>query len=82
MLSMHSDEGYVLRALKAEPRRILKDSAEAAPSRAIHAVVAGKSLFSPAVGKVPLEDYMRKLSARGEDRTSFSRRGNARFCNW
>jgi len=62
MLSMHSDEGYVLRALKAGARGyLLKDSAEADLANAIRAVVAGKSFFSPAVGKVLLEDYMRKL---------------------
>jgi two-component system response regulator NreC len=68
MLSMHSDEGYVLRALKAGAKAyLLKDSAEADLSRAIHAVVAGKSFFSPAVGKVLLEDYMRKLERTGAE---------------
>ena len=68
MLSMHSDEGYVLRALKAGARAyLLKDSAEADLARAIHAVVAGKSFFSPAVGKVLLEDYMRKLERSGAE---------------
>ena len=68
MLSMHSDEGYVLRALKAGARAyLLKDSAEADLARAIRAVVAGKSFFSPAVGKVLLEDYMRKLERTGAE---------------
>jgi len=68
MLSMHSDEGYVLRALKAGAKAyLLKDSAEADLARAIHAVVAGKSFFSPAVGKVLLEDYMRKLQRTGAE---------------
>src|SRR5580700_11030210 len=62
MLSMHSDEGYVLRSLKAGARAyLLKDSAEADLARAIRAASEGKSFFSPAVGKVLLEDYMRKL---------------------
>ncbi|MEP6508760.1 MAG: response regulator transcription factor [Gemmatimonadales bacterium] len=66
MLSMHSDEGYVLRALKAGAKAyLLKDSAEADLARAIHAVAAGKSFFSPTVGKVLLEDYMRKLQRTG-----------------
>jgi two-component system response regulator NreC len=70
MLSMHSDEGYVLRALKAGAKAyLLKDSAEADLARAIHAVVAGKSFFSPAVGKVLLEDYMRKLERSGAEDT-------------
>ena len=68
MLSMHSDEGYVLRALKAGANAyLLKDSAEADLARAIHSVVAGKSFFSPAVGKVLLEDYMRKLERTGAE---------------
>jgi len=66
MLSMHSDEGYVLRALKAGAKAyLLKDSAEADLARAIRAAAAGKSFFSPAVGKVLLEDYMRKLQRSG-----------------
>ncbi len=68
MLSMHSDEGYVLRALKAGAKAyLLKDSAEADLARAIHAAAAGKSFFSPAVGKVLLEDYMRKLQRSGAE---------------
>jgi two-component system response regulator NreC len=68
MLSMHSDEGYVLKALKAGAKAyLLKDSAEADLSRAIHAAAAGKSFFSPAVGKVLLEDYLRKLQRSGLD---------------
>jgi len=52
MLSMHSDEGYVLRALKAGAKAyLLKDSAEADLARAIRAAVAGKSFFSPAVAR-------------------------------
>jgi len=68
MLSMHSDEGYVLRALKAGARAyLLKDSAEADLARAIRASAEGKSFFSPAVGKVLLEDYMRKLERTGAE---------------
>jgi len=68
MLSMHSDECYVLRALKAGARAyLLKDSAEADLARAIHAAAEGKSFFSPAVGKVLLEDYMRKLERTGAE---------------
>jgi two-component system response regulator NreC len=68
MLSMHSDEAYVLRALKAGARAyLLKDSAEADLSRAIRAVAEGKSFFSPAVGRVLLEDYMRKLERTGAE---------------
>ena len=68
MLSMHSDEGYVLRALKASAKAyLLKDSAEADLAQAIRAVAKGKSFFSPAVSKVLLEDYMRKLQRTGAE---------------
>jgi two-component system, NarL family, response regulator NreC len=68
MLSMHSDEGYVLRALKAGAKGyLLKDSAEADLIRAVHAVAGGKSFFSPAVSKVLLDDYVRKLRRSGAE---------------
>jgi two-component system, NarL family, response regulator NreC len=68
MLSMHSDESYVLRALKAGARGyLLKDSAEADLIKAVHAVAGGKSFFSPAVSKVLLDDYVRKLKRSGAD---------------
>jgi DNA-binding NarL/FixJ family response regulator len=66
MLSMHSDESYVLRALGAGARAyLLKDSAAGDLVRAIRAVGEGKSFFSPAVSKVLLEDYVRKLKRTG-----------------
>jgi DNA-binding NarL/FixJ family response regulator len=68
MLSMHSDESYVLRALKAGAKGyLLKDSAESELIRAVHAVAEGKSFFSPAVSKVLLDDYVRKLKRSGTD---------------
>ena len=68
MLSMHSDEGYVLRALGAGARAyLLKDSATSDLVQAIRAVVDGKSFFSPAVSKVLLQDYMRKLQRSGAE---------------
>src|ERR1017187_521719 len=41
--------------------KILKDSAEADLERAIRAAAAGTPCFSPAVGRVLLEDYMRRF---------------------
>jgi DNA-binding NarL/FixJ family response regulator len=68
MLSMHSDESYVLRALKAGARGyLLKDSAEADLIKAVHVVAGGKSFFSPAVTKVLLDDYVRKLKRSGTE---------------
>lgn len=68
ILSMHSDESYVMRALKAGARAyLLKDSAEADLIRAIRAVCDGKSFFSPAVSRMLLEDHVRHLQQRGEE---------------
>ncbi len=68
ILSMHSDESYVLRALKAGAKGyLLKDSAESDLIRAVHAVAGGKSFFSPAVSKVLLDDYVRKLQRSGTE---------------
>jgi DNA-binding NarL/FixJ family response regulator len=68
MLSMHSDEGYILRALRAGATGyILKDSAEADLVGAVRAVAEGKSFFSPKVSRILLEDYMRKLRKTGAE---------------
>ena len=68
ILSMHSDESYVLRALKAGAKGyLLKDSADSDLIRAVHAVAGGKSFFSPAVSKVLLDDYVRKLQRSGAE---------------
>lgn len=62
ILSMHTDEGYVLRALKAGARAyILKNSADADLIRAIRSVADGKSFFSPVISKMLLEDYVRQI---------------------
>ncbi len=68
ILSMHSDESYVLRALKAGAKGyLLKDSAESDLIRAVHAVAGRQSFFSPAVSKVLLDDYVRKLQRSGAE---------------
>ena len=68
ILSMHSDESYVLRALKAGVKGyLLKDSAESDLILAVRAVAGGKSFFSPAVSKVLLDDYVRKLKRSGAE---------------
>jgi DNA-binding NarL/FixJ family response regulator len=65
ILSMHSDEGYVLRALKAGARAyILKNSAEADLIKAVRSVADGKSFFSPAISKLLLEDYVRQVQEK------------------
>ncbi|MEO8658803.1 MAG: response regulator transcription factor [Bryobacteraceae bacterium] len=65
-LSMHSDEAYVLKALKAGARAyLLKDSAEYDLINAIRAVNEGKAFFSPAISKMLVEDYMTQMRGRG-----------------
>ncbi|MCL4401739.1 MAG: response regulator transcription factor [Acidobacteria bacterium] len=65
VLSMHSDESYVLRALKAGARAyLLKQSAEADLVAAIRAVMQGKTYFSPAVSQMLLDDYIRQMRDR------------------
>jgi two-component system response regulator NreC len=66
VLSMHSDEGYVLRALKAGAKGyLLKDSAEGDLIDAIRAVAKGKTFFSPEISRMLVEDYVREIRARG-----------------
>jgi DNA-binding NarL/FixJ family response regulator len=66
ILSMHSDEGYVLRALKAGARGyLLKDSAESDLIGAIKVVSEGKAFFSPEISKFLAEDYVREIKVRG-----------------
>jgi two-component system, NarL family, response regulator NreC len=70
MLSMHSDESYVLRSLKAGAcAYLLKDSAEADLISAIHAITEGKSFFSPGVRALLKEDYIHRLAKFGADDT-------------
>lgn len=66
ILSVHSDESYILRALKAGARGyLLKDSPEGDLLQAVRAVAAGKAFFSPAVSKVLAEDYVRQVRQHG-----------------
>jgi two-component system, NarL family, response regulator NreC len=66
ILSMHSDEGYVLRALRAGARGyLLKDAVEGELIRAIRAVAEGKAYFSPEVSKLLVEDYVQGMQQRG-----------------
>ncbi len=68
ILSMHADEAYISQALRAGARGyLLKDSAGTELIRAVSAVAAGKSFFSPAVAKVMLDDYVQRLSDKGVD---------------
>ena len=66
VLSMHADEVYVTRALKAGAHGyLLKDSAGTDLLRAVTALAQRKSFFSPAVSRVMLDDYVRHMAERG-----------------
>ena len=66
ILSMHTDETYILRALTAGAKGyLLKDTAEDDLLPAVKAIAAGKSFFSPAIAKTLLEDHVRFLRQRG-----------------
>ena len=66
ILSMHSDESYIIRALAAGARAyLLKDATDEDLLPALRAVAAGRPFFSPAVTSVLVEDYVRTLQKRG-----------------
>jgi two-component system, NarL family, response regulator NreC len=66
ILSMYSDESYVMRALEAGARAyLLKDSAVTDLIRAIEAVSQGKSFFSPKISRILAEEYIRALRQKG-----------------
>lgn len=66
VLSMYANEAYVIQALQAGAKGyLLKDSADAELIRAVQAVANGSTYFSPAVSKVMLDDYARRLAGKG-----------------
>lgn len=68
ILSMHIDESYVLRSLRAGAKGyLLKESAETDVISAIRAVSQGKSFFSPKVTQLLQEEYVQRLQQDGKD---------------
>jgi len=66
IVSMHSDEAYITRALQAGATGyLLKDSADSDLIRAVDDVAAGRSFLSPAVARVMVDDYVRHLASKG-----------------
>ncbi len=66
LVSMHSDDSYLSRALNAGARGYLvKETADADLPRAVEAAAQGKPFFSPAISKLLVEDYMRRLQQQG-----------------
>jgi DNA-binding NarL/FixJ family response regulator len=66
ILSMHTDEAYIVQALQAGARGyLLKESADVDLVHAVTAVSSDKSFFSPSVATVVLDDYVRHLTEKG-----------------
>jgi DNA-binding NarL/FixJ family response regulator len=66
ILSMYSDEEYLVRAVTAGVRGyLLKDSAEPDLIRAVRAVAHGKTFFSPAIADKLFDDYVLRLQQHG-----------------
>ena len=66
ILSMYSDETYLMRTLAVGAKGyLLKESAEVDLDNAVRAVAEGKPFFSPAIANALLQDYMRQLQQRG-----------------
>ena len=67
MLSMHGDETYVLRCLRAGARGyVLKESAESELIEAIRAVHMGRSFFSPKVMRLLQQEHVAQLRRSGK----------------
>jgi two-component system, NarL family, response regulator NreC len=66
ILSMYSDETYLVRALTAGAKAyLLKESTESDLIRAVQAVSLGRPYFSPQIAQTLLEEYMHQLQQRG-----------------
>jgi DNA-binding NarL/FixJ family response regulator len=61
MLSMHSNEEYVLQALKSgADGYLLKDAAPGELELAVRSVARGETYLSPAISKTVVNEYLRK----------------------
>jgi len=65
IVTVHTDECYLLNSLKAGARAyVLKSSSEFEIIEAVRAVSQGKAYFSPKVSRVLADEYLRHLEAR------------------
>jgi two-component system response regulator NreC len=65
MLTVHTDECYLLNALKAGAHGyVLKSSSEFEVVEAVRAVSQGKAYFSPKVSRILADEYMRHLEEK------------------
>ncbi len=66
MLSMHQDESYVLRSLRAGARGyLLKDSPREDVLAAIRAAAAGRSFVSSRISQMLQSEYVQQLESKG-----------------
>jgi DNA-binding NarL/FixJ family response regulator len=66
MLSMHQDESYVLRSLRAGAKGyLLKDSPREDVLAAVRAAAGGRSFLSRRISLMLQEDYMQQLESKG-----------------
>ena len=66
IVSIHSDEGYVLRALRAGAKGyLLKASPEGDILNAVRTVAAGHAYLSPEMSRLLVEEYVREMRERG-----------------
>jgi two-component system, NarL family, response regulator NreC len=66
ILSMHADEGYVLRALNSGAAGyLIKASQDTEVIAAVRAVAAGRSWFSPEVTRVLMEEHLAEMLRKG-----------------
>jgi DNA-binding NarL/FixJ family response regulator len=66
MLSMHKDESYVLRSLKAGAKGyLLKESLRSDILEAIRAVAQGRSFLTRKISRMMQEDYIQEMEQRG-----------------
>src|SRR4029453_412149 len=66
ILSVHSDEEYLVRALSAGAKGyLLKESADVDLLRAVQAVAQRHSFFSPTVAAALLDDFVQQMKQRG-----------------
>ena len=62
ILSMHSDESYILRALSVGAKGyLLKDSAEGDILLAVQTVAKGRPYFSPVIASTLLDEYLQTM---------------------
>lgn len=66
ILSMHSDESYLTRALAAGAKGyLLKESAEEDLVRAVRAVITDQPFFSPGIAQMLVEQHLLNVRQRG-----------------